>query len=130
MVKVEHITFKRRHKQSSILEMVLAEGRNREIRRMLASVGHKVQRLTRTAIGPLRLGTLPVGSHRVLKPGEIKALRDLAFGGGVSRGKTKTTKKSGPREATPTKRVFKKSDATKTDSSGPNAREAPRETPS
>ena len=41
------------------LEIVLNEGRNREIRRILARVGHKVLRLKRIAFGPLRLGNLP-----------------------------------------------------------------------
>ena len=52
--------------QSTILEMVLDEGRNREIRRLLARVGHKVQRLTRIAVGPVRLGDLPPGAVRPL----------------------------------------------------------------
>jgi len=53
----------------------LREGRNRQIRRMLAAMGYRVQRLQRTAIGPLRLGRLPAGASRLLTPGEIAALR-------------------------------------------------------
>ena len=45
-----------------MLEMVLREGKNREIRRILARVGHKVVRLTRIAVGPVRLGNLPAGA--------------------------------------------------------------------
>ncbi len=41
--------------------MVLQEGRNREIRRSLARVGHKVMRLVRIATGPIRLGNLSAG---------------------------------------------------------------------
>ena len=55
--------------------MVLDEGRNREIRRLLARVGHKVQRLTRIAVGPVRLGDLPPGAVRLLTKQEISALR-------------------------------------------------------
>lgn len=65
-----------KHPQGVDLEIVLSEGRNREIRRMLAQVGHKVQRLKRTAIGPLRLGTLKVGEYRRLTREEVQVLRD------------------------------------------------------
>jgi len=54
---------------------VLREGKNREIRRLLARVGHKVLRLTRTAVGPVRLGSLPLGGVRHLTHEELKALR-------------------------------------------------------
>ncbi len=57
------------------LEIVLREGKNREIRRILARLGHKVQQLKRIAIGPLRLGEMPVGAHRQLSFEELKKLR-------------------------------------------------------
>ncbi len=70
-----------RHSESkSWLEIVLAEGRNREIRRLLAKVGHKVRVLKRVAIGPLKLGELPVGAHRPLTPQELKSLKRAAAG--------------------------------------------------
>lgn len=56
------------------LEIVLAEGRNRQIRRMLAVCGHEVLRLMRVAIGPLELGDLPRGGWRVLTEAEIREL--------------------------------------------------------
>jgi 23S rRNA pseudouridine2605 synthase len=56
------------------LEIVLVEGRNRQIRRMLAACGHDVLRLMRVAIGPLELGDLPKGAWRVLTDAEIRAL--------------------------------------------------------
>lgn len=56
------------------LEVVLDEGKNRQIRRMLEALGHEVRRLVRVAIGPLRLGTLEKGAHRVLTATEKKVL--------------------------------------------------------
>lgn len=73
--KVESIVTKRRLKGSTELEIVLNEGRNREIRRLLARIGHKVLSLKRVAIGPLRLGDLPVGAHRPLERDELARLR-------------------------------------------------------
>ena len=73
--RAERVEVKSHHKESTVLEMVLREGKNREIRRILARVGHKVLRLTRTAVGPVRLGTLPLGGVRRLTHEEVKALR-------------------------------------------------------
>jgi 23S rRNA pseudouridine2605 synthase len=73
--RAERVEIKSHHKESTSLEMVLREGKNRELRRLLARVGHKVLRLTRTAVGPVRLGTLPLGEVRRLTHEEIKALR-------------------------------------------------------
>jgi 23S rRNA pseudouridine2605 synthase len=69
---------KRRFRQSTELEITLTEGRNREIRRLLARVGHKVLRLKRIAIGPLRIGELPLGAHRRLKLAEVRQLQYAA----------------------------------------------------
>ncbi len=70
----------RQYQHSSLLEIVLNEGRNREIRRVLARVGHKVERLKRIAIGPLRLADLPTGQVRELDRNEIRELRQAARG--------------------------------------------------
>ena len=67
--------FLKRATGGCLLEIVLAEGRNREIRRMLAGIGHKVRTLKRVSIGPLRLGDLPRGAHRALTSAEIKLLK-------------------------------------------------------
>jgi 23S rRNA pseudouridine2605 synthase len=74
-VKPVEVRIKGKKKNGAILEMVLEEGRNREIRRLLARVGHKVQRLIRVAVGPIRLGELPKGASRMLLPDEVKKLR-------------------------------------------------------
>ena len=66
--------------KSSVLEMHLKQGRNREIRRMLARVGHKVMSLERISFGPLQLRGVGVGKYRTLKAHEIQALQDLLAG--------------------------------------------------
>ncbi len=62
----------------SILEVTLREGRNRQVRRMLAKLGHPVRELTRIRIGPLSLRGLRVGRFRALRPAEVEQLKDLA----------------------------------------------------
>ena len=61
-----------------IVELVIHEGRNRIVRRLLAEIGHPVQRLTRTAIGPVRIGTLKQGTLRELSTDEVGSLLDTA----------------------------------------------------
>jgi pseudouridine synthase len=60
------------------LRIVIREGRQRQVRRMLQAVGHKVLALERTGFGPLRLGRLKVGGWRVLSTGEVAALHRAA----------------------------------------------------
>jgi len=57
-----------------VLEFILKEGRNRQIRKMCESQGLEVARLKRTAIGPVKLGMLPQGKYRELSEQEIKKL--------------------------------------------------------
>ena len=59
------------------LSLTLREGRNRQVRRMTAAVGHPTLRLVRVAMGPLQLGDLPLGQWRSLTPEEIQALQQL-----------------------------------------------------
>jgi 23S rRNA pseudouridine2605 synthase len=84
LTRIVSVRFKSHRKKSSILEMVLKEGRNREIRRIFARVGHKVQRLIRIAIGPIRLGEMPLGTIRKLTHQEIAKLRQISDIGGQS----------------------------------------------
>jgi 23S rRNA pseudouridine2605 synthase len=60
--------------ERAIVEVVLHEGRKHIVRRLLAEVGHPVQRLVRTAIGPVRLGGLRAGALRELTREELAAL--------------------------------------------------------
>ncbi len=62
----------------TIVELVIHEGRNRIVRRLLEHVGHPVTRLTRTQIGPVTLGRLPVGELRELSLNELGELMDSA----------------------------------------------------
>lgn len=62
----------------SLVELVIHEGRNRIVRRLLDHVGHPVTKLTRTQIGPVRLGTLRPGALRDLTSDELGQLLDNA----------------------------------------------------
>jgi pseudouridine synthase len=57
------------------LRITIHEGRKRQVRRMCIAIGHRVLRLRRVRIGTIRLGDLPVGRYRLLKPAEINSVR-------------------------------------------------------
>ena len=59
------------------IEIILREGRNRQVRRMTATVGHPTLRLVRVAIGDLRLNDLAPGEWRRLSSKELQELREL-----------------------------------------------------
>ena len=59
-----------------LLRIVIHEGRNRQVRRMCAAVGHEVTRLVRTRIGPLQDATLSPGSYRQLSLNEVRRLME------------------------------------------------------
>jgi len=73
-VRVDEVKVLETRPQSSIVELVLHEGRNHIVRRLLAEVGHPVTALARTQVGPIRLGTLRPGQTRVIKGSELGAL--------------------------------------------------------
>lgn len=62
------------------LRFKLREGRKRQLRRMVALLGHPARRVIRIGLGTLSLGDLRPGEWRDLTPGEIKALREAVFG--------------------------------------------------
>jgi 23S rRNA pseudouridine2605 synthase len=99
LARVKSVAIKARQSKCTVLEMVLDEGRNREIRRVLARVGHKVLRLQRIAVGPVRLGLLPPGEHRPLTSQEVKSLREACGQPtkGSREGRKKTAGHSAPR---------------------------------
>jgi 23S rRNA pseudouridine2605 synthase len=65
---------------TAVVELVISEGRKRQVKRMLSAVGHPVVALHREGFGPLELGSLPEGQTRELEPDEAAALYELAGG--------------------------------------------------
>jgi pseudouridine synthase len=72
------VTHVRDSASSTFIEITIAEGRNRQVRRMIEAVGSRVRKLVRIAIGPLRIGTLEIGKWRYLSNSELQALRKSA----------------------------------------------------
>ena len=77
-VQVSSAKVRSTHADRSLVELVIHEGRNRIVRRLLDHVGHPVRQLTRTQIGPVRLAGLKQGSLRELYEREIGTLLDAA----------------------------------------------------
>jgi 23S rRNA pseudouridine2605 synthase len=73
--RVEGCEIRRRRPTVTDLLVTLHEGKNREIRRVFARLGHPVLQLKRLSIGTLRLGSLKEGHHRKLTPAEVDELR-------------------------------------------------------
>lgn len=67
----------RQNSRSTLVEITIHEGKNRQIRKMFAEVGNKVLELKRVAIGDIRLGRMQEGHYRKLTREEIEYLRSL-----------------------------------------------------
>ncbi len=80
-VKARRVKRMKSQGDSTWLRIVLCEGKNREIRRMLAKQNHKVLKLRRIAIGPLELDRLPKGKARKLSLKELTALKSCVDSG-------------------------------------------------
>ncbi|MEZ5354884.1 MAG: pseudouridine synthase [Bryobacteraceae bacterium] len=78
----------RKNVPSAWLEMILTEGRNRQVRRMTAAVGHPTLRLVRAAIGTLTIAGLAPGAYRTLSPAELQTIS--------GQGETRTPLRSRP----------------------------------
>src|SRR5882762_52723 len=74
LLKAQSVRLISANNTRSVVELVLAEGKNREVRRLFASAGLKVLRLQRVQIGRIKLGELPAGKWRTLTESEIKSL--------------------------------------------------------
>lgn len=93
--KAASVKLRKKFRQGSELEIVLSEGRNREIRRLLARIGHKVLKLKRVALGPLKLGSLFAGDCRRLTVEELEALRRAVKPGKASKRRPRSKGQSG-----------------------------------
>ena len=80
-----------------MIELTLAEGKNREVRRMLAKLGHKVMSLTRVAVGPVTTRGLNIGEWRYLEPGEVALLRRVAWGEAIRPPSRERRREAAPR---------------------------------
>lgn len=74
VLRAERGRILKNNKSHSLVELTLAEGKNREVRRMFEALGVEVERLQRVQIGPIKLGQLPRGKWRTLTEPEIKSL--------------------------------------------------------
>jgi 23S rRNA pseudouridine2605 synthase len=74
LVRVDHFQVIQSGGGRALVEIVLHEGRNRIVRRLLAEVGHPVDRLVRTAVGSVQLGNLRPGAMRSLSQQELSSL--------------------------------------------------------
>ncbi|TBR18177.1 pseudouridine synthase [bacterium] len=88
----------RKNVPTAWVELTLTEGRNRQVRRMTAHVGHPTLRLVRSRIGALTLEGLAPGAWRELGPEELKAYRTPVGGSRIS---TKVSSASFPRRSKP-----------------------------
>lgn len=68
-------------RKNTWIAITLDQGRYRQVRRMCESIGHPVLKLTRVALGPLKLGSLPRGQWRRLSPDELRSLYTLVHAG-------------------------------------------------
>ena len=66
-----------KEKDLSRVELIIHEGKNREVRKMCEAIGRKVLALHRTKIGNISVKDLRLGTWRYLKPNEIKSLLDI-----------------------------------------------------
>ena len=63
--------------KTSTLEIIIIEGRNRQVRKMCKEIGHKVISLKRIAIGKINIGNLKIGNFRYLTKDEIDYLKKI-----------------------------------------------------
>ncbi len=78
VLRAEAVRLLRSGGKTCWLEIILTEGKNRHIRRMMEALGYEVIRLIRVAFGPLALGQLSKGAYRQLTNDEVVALENLA----------------------------------------------------
>lgn len=74
LTRPAHVQLLERGDGSSLIEITITEGRNRQVRRMMEAVGHPVRRLVRVSVGPVEIGRLRPGTFRRLGPSEVQQL--------------------------------------------------------
>ena len=92
------VTVEKAGENATWLRVTLVEGRQNQIKRMFARVGHPVRKIRRIALGPLRLGKMRIGEVRPLSPGEVRRLRE-AVGLPVEEGALPRSRRTGSRGA-------------------------------
>lgn len=103
--KVSEVSIIHAARDRSVLEITLREGRNRQVRRMLARLDHKVRRLKRIMIGPISIKGLPAGACRHLSPKELDELRAaIEAAKSTAAPPPKKRKRRFPREGAPPQR--------------------------
>jgi 23S rRNA pseudouridine2605 synthase len=93
--------------KTAVLQLTLNQGRNREIRRLLARLGHKVMKLRRIQFGPIHLGRVNLGEHRALTPHEVKQLQALLETGSPTRSSRPPRKGAPPAKKRPQRKATK-----------------------
>ena len=93
-----HVVVKGNTGRNTWLEVIISEGRNRQVRRMFEAVGHPVMKLRRLKLGPLTIDGLASGTYRSLHPDEVYTLYE-------------ELEAKAPKEALPSKRQQKRADA-------------------
>ncbi|HZK05639.1 MAG TPA: pseudouridine synthase [Actinomycetaceae bacterium] len=76
LATADSVTIKEVGPYASIVEITIHDGRNRIVRRMFDAVGHPVEQLVRTQVGPIRLGDLRPGRSRIISGAELRSLMD------------------------------------------------------
>jgi len=75
--KAEHVKIIKRNRRESILELILTEGKNRQVRRMLARLEFPVKKLVRIRFGPIVLRGVKLGNYRYLEKSELAKLKEV-----------------------------------------------------
>lgn len=87
----------RNEESGTVLRIVIHEGRNRIVRRMLEQIGYPAVKLLRTRVGPLQVRGLPSGASRDLTPGELEQIREsVGLNEGAAGGETSEERRSRP----------------------------------
>lgn len=99
-VSVEGAKIIKARAKATEMEITLREGKNREIRRILARLGHKVLQLRRIAVGSLRLGDMPAGAYRIVTREEVRKLQKATEPSPETDSPRRRSKRGGPQRDT------------------------------